>query len=60
MKTLGFQTFLCNPEAKPRGIQLIKLKEIKSHNKTKSVLAFNFFYWKSDIQSDSNDTIKNF
>jgi hypothetical protein len=24
MKTLGFQTFLSNPEAEPRGIQLIK------------------------------------
>jgi hypothetical protein len=30
MKTLGFQTFLSNPEAEPRGIQLIKrhLKEL--------------------------------
>ena len=26
MKTLGFQTFLSNPEAEPRGIQLIKSK----------------------------------
>ncbi len=32
MKTLGFQTFLCNPEAEPRGILLIKPKP-KDKNK---------------------------
>ena len=30
MKTLGFQTFLSNPEADPRGIQLIKTPIIKA------------------------------
>ena len=30
MKTLGFQTFLYNPEVEPRGIQLIKQKTQKS------------------------------
>ena len=28
MKTLAFQTFLCNPEAKPRGNQLIKKRKV--------------------------------
>lgn len=27
MKTLGFQTFLSNPEAEPRGILMIKRKK---------------------------------
>ena len=28
MKTLGFQTFLYNPEVEPLGIQLIKSKQV--------------------------------
>jgi hypothetical protein len=37
MKTLGFQTFLFNPEAEPRGIQLIKNQII---NKLCKILFF--------------------
>jgi hypothetical protein len=45
MKTLGFQTLLCNPEAEPRGIQLIKSvsKNYPFKKSFSSIKPYNFF-----------------